>query len=94
MQQLEQEALAAGKVYMIHPDEKGCVFLQKINGKYTCKIYHHRPRTCRGFRCNLADSSFLDLFACDSIHLLGQDRFGLPLDRAAVSLTPSPEESR
>jgi len=27
----------------------------------------------------LADSSFLDLFGADSIHLLGQDRFGLPL---------------
>ncbi|MGD9949136.1 MAG: YkgJ family cysteine cluster protein [Desulfobulbus sp.] len=85
MQLLEQEALAKGKVYMIHPDEKGCVFLQKINGKYCCKIYHYRPRTCRGFRCNLADSSFLELFGRDSIHLLGQDRYGIPFAKAGVS---------
>ncbi|MDD2466062.1 MAG: YkgJ family cysteine cluster protein [Desulfobulbus sp.] len=84
MQQLEQEALGRGKVYMIHPDEKGCVFLQKVNGKYQCKIYHHRPRTCRGFRCNLADSSFFELFGRDSIHLLGQDRFGIPLGQAGL----------
>lgn len=79
MEQVEAEAKATGKVFMIHPDDKGCVFLQKINGKHACRIYHHRPRACRGFRCNLADSSFLDLFGSDSIHLLGQDRFGLPL---------------
>ena len=79
MDTLIDEAKATGKVFMIHPDEKGCLFLQKRNGKYVCRIYHHRPRACRGFRCNLADSSFLDLFAADAIHLLGQDRFGLPL---------------
>nr|WP_320010031.1 YkgJ family cysteine cluster protein [uncultured Desulfobulbus sp.] len=76
MESLEAEALAKGQLYMIHPDENGCVFLQKVNGKYCCKIYHHRPQTCRGFRCTLADTSFFDLFARDSIHLLGQDRFG------------------
>lgn len=79
MDQLVAEATATGKVFMIHPDDKGCIFLQKINDKYACRIYHHRPRACRGFRCNMADSSFLDLFGADSIHLLGQDRFGLPL---------------
>lgn len=79
MDQLVEEAKATGKVFMIHPDDKGCLFLQKRNGKFYCRIYHHRPRACRGFRCNLADSSFLDLFGADSIHLLGQDRFGLPL---------------
>ena len=94
MQQLEQEALEAGKVYMIHPDDKGCVFLQKTNGKYQCKIYHHRPRTCRGFRCNLADSSFLELFGRDSMHLLGQDRFGLPLRPPVPSTSLTPEENR
>jgi len=79
MEQLEAEAAATGKVFMIHPDDKGCVFLQKRNTTYICRIYHHRPRACRGFRCNLADSSFLDLFGADSMLLLGQDRFGLPL---------------
>lgn len=81
MDELLADASETGKIFMIHPDDKGCVFLQKINGKYACKIYHHRPRTCRGFRCNLADSSFLDLFGTNSIHLLGQDRFGLPLKK-------------
>jgi len=77
---LVAEASATGKVFMIHPDDKGCIFLQKRNDSYFCRIYHHRPRACQGFRCNLADSSFLDLFGgADSIHLLGQNRFGLPL---------------
>lgn len=79
MDELVEEAKATGKVFMIHPDDKGCLFLQKRDGKYHCRIYHHRPRACQGFRCNLADSSFLDLFGADAIHLLGQDRFGLPL---------------
>lgn len=68
-----------GKVYMIHPDDKGCIFLQKRDGRYYCKIYHYRPKSCRGFRCNLADSSFMDLFGGDSIYLLGQDRYGRAL---------------
>lgn len=79
MDELVEEAKARGKVFMIHPDDKGCLFLQKRNNKYCCRIYHHRPRACRGFRCNLADSSFLDLFGSNAMHLLGQDRFGLPL---------------
>jgi Fe-S-cluster containining protein len=74
-----KEAQAAGKVYMIHPDDKGCVFLQKNNGKYSCKIYHYRPRVCRGFKCNLVDQSFLQLINDDAITLLGQNQFGLPL---------------
>ncbi|MCB2217011.1 YkgJ family cysteine cluster protein [Desulfofustis glycolicus] len=74
-----EEALASGKIFMIHPDDKGCLFLQKRDGKYYCKIYNYRPRTCRGFKCNLADGTFLDLFGQDSIHLLGQNSFGLPL---------------
>jgi Fe-S-cluster containining protein len=64
---------------MIHPDDKGCVFLQKRNGKYACKIYHHRPRTCRGFRCNMADTSFWDIFGQNATLLLGMDAFGQPL---------------
>jgi uncharacterized protein len=68
------------KLYMIHPDDKGCIFLENRNGKYCCKIYHYRPKTCRGFRCNLVDDSFLHLFGGESaMHLLGQDRYGLPL---------------
>jgi len=74
------EAKSKGKVYMIHPDDKGCIFLEHRNDKYYCKLYHYRPKTCRGFRCNLADNSFLQLFGGDgAIHLLGQDAFGLPL---------------
>ena len=62
-----------GKVHMIHPDDKGCVFLQHRDNKYCCKIY-------RGFRCNLADDSFLHLFGGESaMHLLGTDSYGLPL---------------
>ena len=74
-----REARERGRVFMIHPDDKGCMFLEKRNEKFFCKIYHYRPRTCRGFRCNLADNSFLTLFGDNSIHLLGQTSFGLPL---------------
>ena len=74
-----RDAEETGRVYMIHPDDKGCVFLQRFNGKYRCKIYHYRPRTCRGFRCNMADSTFLSLFADGATSLLGQDAYGLPL---------------
>lgn len=79
--QLIEEKKESGKVYMVHPDDKGCIFLECHNGLYRCKIYHYRPLSCRGFRCNLADDSFLSLFADDAIHLLGQDRFGLPLGK-------------
>jgi uncharacterized protein len=79
LEELVQEAKTSGKVYMIHPDDRGCVFLQKRNGKHYCKIYHYRPRTCRGFKCNLADSSFLDIFGRNATALLGLDAFGLPI---------------
>ena len=79
LSELIEAAKAGGKVYMIHPDDKGCVFLQKRNGKAHCKIYHHRPRTCRGFRCNMADNTFLDVFGQEATLLLGMDSFGLPL---------------
>lgn len=81
LETLIQKAKASGRVYMIHPDDNGCIFLQKRNGKYVCKIYNYRPRTCRGFRCNLADHTFLDLFGQDATALLGMDSFGLPLKR-------------
>jgi uncharacterized protein len=78
LEELIQEAKTSGKLYMIHPDDRGCVFLQKRNGKHYCKIYHYRPKTCRGFKCNLADSSFLDIFGRNATALLGLDAFGLP----------------
>jgi uncharacterized protein len=78
---LSKDALSKGKIYMIHPDDKGCVFLEKRDGKHFCRIYHYRPQTCRGFRCNMADSSFLDIFSRDANLLLGLDRFGRPLKR-------------
>ena len=80
LKQAMEDVRKEGKVYMIHPDDHGCVFLQEKNGKFYCKIYNWRPKTCRGFRCNLADDSFLNLFGGDdAIHLLGQDRYGLPI---------------
>ena len=75
----EAKARAAGRIYMIHPDDQGCVFLRRYNGKYICRIYHHRPRACRGFKCNFADRSFFDLVGDDAMALLGRNRFGLPL---------------
>lgn len=77
MEEAVLEEQKQGKVYMVHPDEHGCIFLQKRNDKYYCRIYHYRPRACRGFRCNLADNSFMDLFGGDAMHLLGRDRFDL-----------------
>jgi uncharacterized protein len=77
---LIEEAKNSGRIYMIHPDDKGCIFLQKRNGKFFCRIYHHRPRTCRGFRCNMADSSFWDIFGRNATLLLGMDAFGRPLE--------------
>ena len=75
-----EQAKKSGKLYMIHPDDKGCVFLEHREGKYRCKIYHYRPKSCRGFRCTLADDSFFHLFGGDgAIHLLGQDLYGLPV---------------
>ncbi len=74
-----EDAKKDGRVFMIHPDDKGCIFLEKRNDKYYCRIYHYRPKTCKGFRCNLADSSYFSLLGDDAIHLLGQTSFGLPL---------------
>jgi uncharacterized protein len=90
LSQLREESLASvieaaksgGRIYMIHPDDKGCVFLQKRDGKYTCRIYHYRPQVCRGFRCNMADNTFLDVFGQDATMLLGMDNFGLPLKQS------------
>lgn len=79
LSEVVQEAKKSGRVFMIHPDNKGCIFLEKRNKKYYCKIYHYRPRICRGFRCNLVDDSFLDILGDEAIHLLGQNSFGLPL---------------
>ncbi len=79
LEELSKQAAAQGKLYMIHPDQTGCVFLEKRNDKYFCKIYHYRPESCRGFRCNLADGSLQNIFGTDAMHLLGKDRFGLPL---------------
>ncbi len=78
--QASLDAKTNGKVYMIHPDDNGCIFLERRNDKYNCRIYHYRPKTCQGFRCNLADESFLQLFGGDdAIRLLGQSSYGLPL---------------
>jgi Fe-S-cluster containining protein len=74
-----KEAKEKGRVFMIHPDDQGCVFLEKRDDKYRCRIYHYRPQTCRGFRCNMADTSFFSLFCDDAMHLLGKNTFGLPL---------------
>jgi Fe-S-cluster containining protein len=74
-----EESKSSSAVYMIHPNDKGCVFRKKIDGKYNCSIYYYRPRTCRLFQCNMADSTFLNIFGQDATALLGLDRFGLPI---------------
>ena len=81
LSRLVEENKTSGRIYMIHPDEKGCVFLQRRNGLAFCRIYHYRPLSCRGFRCNMADSSFLDLFGTDATCLLGLNSFGQKLDK-------------
>ena len=70
LKQATADAAAEGKVYMVHPDDKGCLFLQKRDGKYFCKLYNYRPRVCRGFKCNFADSSVLSLLSKDAICLI------------------------
>ena len=40
MEQLVEEARGKHAVYMVHPDGNGCIFLQKVNGRSRCKIYH------------------------------------------------------
>lgn len=80
MEELVEEAKGKKSVYMIHPDGDGCIFLQKVNGLYRCKIYHYRPRACQGFRCSLADHSMEQLLFDDAIFLLGEDRFGRQLE--------------
>lgn len=84
LEEAGREAKAQGKVFMIHPDDNGCVFLFKTNGKYACKIYNYRPKTCRGFRCNMADNSFLSLFGDEATSLLGQDSYGLPVNGESI----------
>ena len=76
---LIKTAAAKGKVHMVHPDHTGCIFLEKRNEKFHCRIYHHRPEACRGFRCNLADGSLQNVFANNAMFLLGKSKFGLPL---------------
>ena len=70
MDDLFQIAKRQGKVFMIHPAEKGCVFLEKQGKKYRCKIYRFRPKICQAFHCNLADDSLLLLFSQDALELL------------------------
>lgn len=76
-----RDAEHRGKIFMVHPDDKGCVFLEKRNDKCFCKIYHYRPQACKGFRCNVADDSMLNLISSDAYLLLGQNSFGLPLEK-------------
>ena len=82
MAELVKDAKGKKDVYMIHPDGKGCMFLQKVDDKYCCKIYHYRPRACQGFRCSLADQSMEHLLLNDATYLLGEDRFGMKLERS------------
>lgn len=79
VEKAQEKARERGKVFMIHPDDKGCVFLQRRNDKWYCKIYHYRPKACQGFRCNMADNSMMALTNNDAILLLGQNSFGMSL---------------
>ena len=80
LEKARQEAAESGKIFMIHPDDKGCIFLQRKNDRHYCKIYHYRPQACRGYRCNLADNSMLSMISGDAHLLLGQNSYGLPLE--------------
>ena len=57
---------------MIHPDGRGCVFLQRRNDKYYCTIYPYRPKACQTFRCSLADESLLELIRDDGLAMLAR----------------------
>jgi Fe-S-cluster containining protein len=70
MDELVAREKEKGRVFMVHPDDKGCVFLKKVNNRHVCGIYHYRPSVCRNFRCNLADHSFLEILALDGEILL------------------------
>lgn len=46
---LEKDLLYIKKL-VLKRDRKGCVFLKKHkDGKYSCKIYKNRPKTCRQY---------------------------------------------
>lgn len=81
LQQIVEANKHTRKIYMIHPDDTGCIFLECHNGLYCCRIYHYRPHSCRGFRCNTADDSFRNLIGDNAIHLLGLNNSGLPLTK-------------
>jgi len=83
---LAEEQRQRQNVYMIHPDNKGCVFLKKVNDKYQCSIYHYRPRTCQRFKCNLADNSLMNILFKDPMCLLGQDFLGRKLVKTKESV--------
>jgi Fe-S-cluster containining protein len=70
MDELVAREKEKGRVFMVHPDDKGCVFLRRVDNRHVCGIYHYRPAVCRNFRCNLADHSFLTLLAVDGALLL------------------------
>lgn len=80
LDELTEEERAKHKQYMIHSDHNGCMFLEKRDGKYYCKIYNYRPDSCRKFKCNLADSSMSELLFDNPIQLLGMDKYGRKLD--------------
>jgi len=81
---LADEQRQRQNVYMIHPDDKGCVFLKKVNDKHHCGIYHYRPSTCQRFKCNLADNSLMHILFKDPMCLLGRDSLGRQLPKAAT----------
>jgi Fe-S-cluster containining protein len=81
MDKAREDTMRRGKVFMVHPDDKGCIFLEKRNDKHFCKIYHYRPQACKGYRCNLADDSMLNMIGGDAHLLLGQNAYGLPLEQ-------------
>ncbi len=68
-----KDAAVSGRVFMIHPDNRGCIFLERRNEKHYCKIYHYRPQACTGYRCNLADNSMLSMISDDALLLLNHD---------------------
>jgi hypothetical protein len=59
----------------------GDTSLRELREKPLAQLIEENKEKGKVYMIHLADDSFLSLFAADAIHLLGQDRFGLPLKK-------------
>ena len=65
MDELVEEAKGKDDIFMFFPDENGCTFLEKDGKYFKCSIHNYRPKVCRGFKCNIADNSLMQLIFKD-----------------------------